>query len=489
MARLLADAEKLSGVHYDIDNLGDVYSAIHVIQENLGLTGVAAEEASETFTGSLNAMKASAQNVLANLALGEDIRPALQTLGTSVRAFFVNNLMPMIGNIFASLPDVLGNLNGIVLGLINSMVEELPAGIDMFVTTFGSLLTEILSAAPYIAEAAFNIASGLVNALISFDWVTFGTSLVQTIKDNLDLAAGEIMGQDSFILDDILASITEAMPQVLSVGVAIVQNLVQGALTMLPELLNMAQSVIMSFATYVMNNAPQILQSGAEILNTIIQGIAQAIPMLVTSAVEIISNLAQFLLNEDNLATIIETGVNLIISLVSGLTDAIVYIIEAMPEIIASIVNAFSEFDWLTVGKNIIQGIINGIKAMASALYDAIVDICKSAFQSVKDFFQIASPSRLMRDQIGHWIPPGIAVGAEENEKPLIDEMKHLSIVATESYNPSFDAIDTQADTRMDAIVGLLARYLPDCAKDTVIDGKSLLDGIDRGLGMEGAFA
>jgi hypothetical protein len=186
MARLLADAEKLSGVHYDIDNLGDVYSAIHVIQENLGLTGVAAEEASETFTGSLNAMKASAQNVLANLALGEDIRPALQTLGTSVRAFFVNNLMPMIGNIFASLPDVLGNLNGIVLGLINSMVEELPAGIDMFVTTFGSLLTEILSAAPYIAEAAFNIASGLVNALISFDWVTFGTSLVQTIKDNLD---------------------------------------------------------------------------------------------------------------------------------------------------------------------------------------------------------------------------------------------------------------------------------------------------------------
>ena len=73
MERLLADAEKLSGVHYDIDNLGDVYAGIHVIQENLGLTGVAAEEASETFSGSMNAMKASAQNVLANLALGEDI--------------------------------------------------------------------------------------------------------------------------------------------------------------------------------------------------------------------------------------------------------------------------------------------------------------------------------------------------------------------------------------------------------------------------------
>ena len=70
MERLLEDATKLSGVEYNIDNLGDVYSAIHVIQENLGPTGVAAEEAKSTFSGSMGAMKAAATNLMANLALG-----------------------------------------------------------------------------------------------------------------------------------------------------------------------------------------------------------------------------------------------------------------------------------------------------------------------------------------------------------------------------------------------------------------------------------
>ena len=86
MERLLKDAQKLSGVKYDINNLGDVYSAIHVIQKDLGLTGVAAQEASETFTGSLGAMKAAGQNLLANLTLGEDIGPSLQVLGDSVQS-------------------------------------------------------------------------------------------------------------------------------------------------------------------------------------------------------------------------------------------------------------------------------------------------------------------------------------------------------------------------------------------------------------------
>lgn len=487
MERLLADAEKLSGVHYDIDNLGDVYAGIHVIQENLGLTGVAAEEASETFSGSMNAMKASAQNVLANLALGEDIRPSLQALGTSVRAFLINNLFPMVGNIFSALPDALGQLNGIALSLAQNVIAELPETIDMVVTTLGDLFTTILASAPYWIEAAYDLIMGLVDGFMSFDWVTFATNLIQTMKDNLDLAAGEIFGQDSFILDDILATMTEALPNVLSLGVSIVQNLINGALSVLPNLLAMSVQIIQSFAGYVFNNLPTILQSGADILNAIIQGIAQAIPMLLTAAINLLSGLAGYVL--ENLPTIIETGTEIIVSLVSGLTDAIVYILEAMPEIIASIVDAFAEFDWITVGKNIIQGVVNGVKAMAKALYDAIVDICKQAFQSVKDFFGIASPSKLMRDEVGVFLPSGIAVGAEMNEKALTDEMQHLAVVATDSFNPSFDSIEVARDSKTDAILELLARYLPDCAKDVVIDGNSLLDGIDRGLGMEGALA
>lgn len=71
MERLLADAQKLSGVEYNIDNLSDVYSAIHVIQEDLDITGTTAKEAASTLSGSLSSMKAAFTNVLGNLALGE----------------------------------------------------------------------------------------------------------------------------------------------------------------------------------------------------------------------------------------------------------------------------------------------------------------------------------------------------------------------------------------------------------------------------------
>ena len=96
MERLLKDAEEFSGVHYDIDNLGDVYEAIHVIQGELGLTGVAAAEASETFSGSFNAMKASAQNFLGSLALGEGVQESLNQLMTSASTFFFGNFLPML---------------------------------------------------------------------------------------------------------------------------------------------------------------------------------------------------------------------------------------------------------------------------------------------------------------------------------------------------------------------------------------------------------
>ena len=107
MERLLADAEKITGIHYDINNLGDVYEAIHVIQGEVGLTGVAAAEAATTFSGSFAAMKASAQNLLGSLALGENVAPAMESLMTAVSNFFYGNFLPMLGTIIKALPPAI----------------------------------------------------------------------------------------------------------------------------------------------------------------------------------------------------------------------------------------------------------------------------------------------------------------------------------------------------------------------------------------------
>ena len=146
MQRLLSDAEKLTGVHYDINNLGDVYSAIHAIQGDLGLTGVAAAEASQTFSGSFNAMKASAQNLLGSLALGQNVGPAMNQLMTSVSTFFFGNFLPMIGTLVKSLPT--------------AIVAFLRTGLPLLVSNISSMLTSLAS---QITNFANGVSSGQIS--------------------------------------------------------------------------------------------------------------------------------------------------------------------------------------------------------------------------------------------------------------------------------------------------------------------------------------
>lgn len=173
MERLLADAEKLTGVKYNIDNLGDVYDAIHVIQGELGLTGVAAAEASETFSGSFNAMKASAQNLLGSLAVGENVGPAMTQLATSVSTFFFGNFLPMLGTIVKQIPRAIYTFLQQGIPLLLSNVSSLIGNLANSLSTAADGLTGekvkawITSTLPKILSAAGSIIGKFVSGLIS----------------------------------------------------------------------------------------------------------------------------------------------------------------------------------------------------------------------------------------------------------------------------------------------------------------------------------
>lgn len=154
MQRLLADAEKLTGVKYDINNLSDVYSVIHTIQENLDITGTTAREAATTFTGSFESMKSAAQNVLGKLSLGEDIQPALQALMETTSTFLFGNLIPMIGNILKQIPIlILGGIKGVFSGIFGEGLGSI----------MGSIVTALGSA--FLAFKAFSTVSGLLSGI------------------------------------------------------------------------------------------------------------------------------------------------------------------------------------------------------------------------------------------------------------------------------------------------------------------------------------
>lgn len=175
MQRLLKDAQKITGVKYDINNLGDVYEAIHVVQGELGLTGTAAKEAKTTLSGSFGAMKAAAQNLAGSLALGENVKPALDTFMTTFDTFFSKNLIPMIKTVIKGIPTIVATLvkEGIpsLLDKISTFIKTLADGLKAKADTLTSdkVKNWAVTTIPKLLKSAGDLigkfASGLIQNL------------------------------------------------------------------------------------------------------------------------------------------------------------------------------------------------------------------------------------------------------------------------------------------------------------------------------------
>lgn len=197
MERLLKDAEKLHEeatgevTHYDIENLNDVYSAIHDVQGELGLTGVAAAEAKTTFTGSFQAMKASATNLLADITTGaspEQIGQDMSTLFEQGFTFVKGNLLPMAADIVESLPQVIESVIQGATDILNEVAEDPTVIIDFAINTLLNLADALLTNVPILSAAIWNLAIEMAKALITYDWIGAAKKLLRSIADGLLVA-------------------------------------------------------------------------------------------------------------------------------------------------------------------------------------------------------------------------------------------------------------------------------------------------------------
>ena len=476
MERLLADAQKISGVEYDISNLNDVYQAIHVIQGELGITGTTALEASSTFSGSMASMKAAFSDLLANLATGRDIGPSLTALGETFFTFFQNNLVPMVGNIFSALPATLSSLFGMAIQGMNLIADNADSILQMGIDLVTGIGGAIISALPYLAEAALNIVTSLGTAILSTDWLQLGSDTINSLRGSLDQAAAEILGTDGNIVQSVIDAIGSKLPDLLENGGTMVNQIVDGILGALPGLVDSALNLCVSFINMLVSNLPDILQTGKKILLNLIDGIRQTLPQILLSAGDAVAKLLSGLVQ--NLPKILAAGFDLIVSLIKGIGNAMPNIITAAGDVAKKIWNAIKNINWIQVGKDIINGLINGIGAMASALWDAAKNIASSALNAIKSFFGIASPSKVMRDEVGKWIPPGIAVGIEANTQPLTKALHDVSTLTTDSMQADMQV--TSALTR--AAVPPVSVYkagISDTAANADDRIFSILEGID----------
>lgn len=263
MERLLADATKLTGVKYDMNNLGDVYSAIHAIQGDLGLTGVAAQEAATTFTGSFGAMKAAAENVLANLSTGGDVEGSMQQLASSAGTFLFDNLIPMIGNVISAIP---GAVSSFISAAVPSIMESGKGLIDGIISGAEGQLPMLTETVPSMIES-------------------FGATITENLPTVLE-KGGEFI---TSIIDGMLQKI----PEMAGSMTQIVEGISSFLQENIPVIGEKGGEIVMQIGSSIVENLPEILASVGKLSMTIIQALAKLVPTVFRSGVTIISGLAR----------------------------------------------------------------------------------------------------------------------------------------------------------------------------------------------------
>lgn len=204
MQRLLADAEKLTGVKYDINNLSDVYNAIHAIQENLDITGTTAKEAASTFSGSFESMKAAAQNVLGKIAIGENVTPALESLLETTKTFLFGNFLPMVGNILSGLgvvlthglSDIASQLFGDAFG--SAVFDQLAHVTGIFETFFDMIFGSMDKEANFEILDALGFSEDAANQIINI------ADNIRVTFENIGSAIGDVLGIVGDFVGDLL---------------------------------------------------------------------------------------------------------------------------------------------------------------------------------------------------------------------------------------------------------------------------------------------
>lgn len=424
MQRLLADAEKLSGVKYDLSSYADIVEAIHVIQTEMGITGTTAKEASTTIQGSVASMKAAWANLMVGMA--DDTQNFDMLLSNFIESIgtVADNLLPRIG-------VVIEGMGKLVAGLAPEIASALP-----------TLTNELL---PNLVELGVQSIS----------------ALVQGIQENGDsLAAGALS-----IVGTLAEGIAELLPMVADTAASLVVSLADGLTESLPNIIPIAIETISTLVENLTENANTVIDAGIQIILALGEGLIAALPQLIETVPQIVINIANVI--NDNAPKLVDTALYLITRLATGLLAATPTILANIPKIIEAIVAAFMAFQWLNLGKQLIDGVANGVKkageSMATAaknafskfkskitgsevatelksigkyIIDGIVGGIKNSLSKIaniagkikdtllsklKGLFKIASPSKLMKEEVGAYIGEGIAVGIEESGQMAVD--------------------------------------------------------------------
>ncbi len=323
MERLLADAEKISGQKYDINNLSDVYEAIHVIQEEMDITGTTSKEAASTLSGSFSSMKAAAENFLGDLALGRNVGPAMVDLAESAGTFLFDNLLPAIGRVFAYLPQA-----------ISALIQT---GLPKFMAS-GS-------------EMVMGLVSGIQTA---------GPQLAKRIPELVQ------QGMDA---------ISQNLPNIMAKGRDMIVGLVQGITSNLPAFIDAVSNIASKIPDFLKQNQPKIAAEGGKLIGQLAAGLIKNLPKIIVAVAKLGLTIISTILK--NIPAMLKTGKTLVFNFAKGLGGAALAAVKsAAKKIVTGLISPIS-----TIGGKI-RGYVDKVKSLMS--FSGLASKVRGIWNSVK---------------------------------------------------------------------------------------------------------
>jgi phage-related protein len=465
MERLLADAQAISGIEYDISSYADVVEAIHVIQDSMGVAGATAAEAENTISGSINSLQAALQNLLVGFGNADaDMEMLCQNMVDALQNV-IRNVTPVIENMVKVLPTVTD-------ALLTAFADLLPALLDTVTQLFTQLLNTILTLLPQLIPAAVEAIMTIVQALIDNLplLVDAAVQLVVALVEGIGTALPQLIPAAVQAIVTIVQGLIANLPLILDAALQLIMGLAEGLLTAIPMLIEALPSIILAIVDFIIGAIPQIIEAGIQLLTSlvsalpdiitaivaaipqIIEGIItaildsipqiiqagidllvaliQALPEIITTIVaaipEIIGSIVNALIN--SIPQIVQAGVQLLISLIKNLPTIIVEIVKAVPQIISGLVSAFGKgvSQLADVGANLVRGLWQGIQSLASWLWNKVSGWISSIWDGICDFFGIASPSKEM-GWVGEMLVEGLAGAINANGKDAVEAAEGMA--------------------------------------------------------------
>lgn len=335
--------------------------------------------------------------------------PGLLEKGVQIANSLINGFISAIPNLIQGLPSIISTISTFV-------ATSIPYFIQAGAQVLQNLVSGIVTALPLIIEGLVQV----VNAIVLFftenapQLLEQGIQLVQNLISGIVDAIPMLLEALPQIIYSFTTTISENLPSVMDSGKQMLRSLIDGILQTVSELDENLPAVIDAVVSFITDNLPTMIQQGVEILLSIITGILDTIPDLISGVGEVVSNIINFI--SENLPSILKAGIEILKSLISGIIQTIPDLVANLPKIISAIVDGMGALmgSIVNIGAAIVHGIWNGISGAAGWLWNQISGFCSNIVNGIKNFFGINSPSKLMEDAVGKWLPPGIAVGFED---------------------------------------------------------------------------